>query len=116
MPAKDCGSGAGSGQLEPWWERPADGHGDRSVDSGRGQLIGYEAARQVVAHGRRHGGGSVPVGLQRCADAVLEPAVDWRTELPSVVSNRCAAVAGRRDCTYARPSRRQMVPGSSCPA
>jgi predicted metal-dependent peptidase len=73
-------------------------------------------ARQVVAHARRHGGGSVPVGLQRCADGVLEPAVDWRTELRSVVSNRCAAVAGRRDCTYARPSRRQMVPGVVLPS
>lgn len=105
----DCGSGATSGQGDRWWERPADDVSDGSVDAGRGQLIAYETARAVAAHMKAKGQGSVPAGVRRWADSVLEPAVDWRTELRSVVSNRCAAVAGRRDYTYARPSRRSPL-------
>lgn len=118
---RDCGSGAGSARVDRWWELPADDGSDGSVDEGRGQLIGYETARQVSVHIKQHGIGSVPGGLARWAEQVLQPAVDWRTELRSVVSNRCAAVAGRRDYTYARPNRRRpldgvVMPGMVAPA
>ena len=113
---RDCGSGAGSADVERWWELPADDGSDGSVDEGRGQLIGYETARQIASHVKRHGIGSVPRGLQRWAEQVLDPAVDWRSELRSVVSNRCAAVVGRRDYTYARPNRRRPADGVVMPS
>lgn len=110
MPAAlDCGSGAGA--PGKWWELPQDDGRDGSLDPGRGDLISFETARQVAAHLRQYGRGSVPGGTQRWAEAILEPAVDWRTELRSVVSHTCAAVRGRRDYTFARPSRRRAPQG-----
>lgn len=117
----DCGSGAGSSRIRRWWELPSDDGADGSMDVGRAELVAHQTARQIAAHIRQHGPGSVPQGLQRWADLQLQPAVDWRAELRSVVSNRCAAVAGRRDYSYARLSRRPaptgvIIPGMLAPA
>ncbi len=116
----DCGSGAGSGHAR-WWELPQDRGDDGSVDESRGQLIAHDAARRVAAHARQAGRGSVPAGFRRWAEQVLDPVVDWRTQLRSLVSNRCAAIAGRRDYSYRRPSRRTaqrgvIMPGMREPA
>jgi predicted metal-dependent peptidase len=46
---------------------------------------------------------------------MLEPRVDWRAELNAVVRRKAAEVAGVRDYTYGRPSRR-TVPGVILPA
>lgn len=111
----DCGSAAGSARIDRWWELPGEDGSDGSVDVGRGQLISYETARQLSIHAKQHGPGSIPEGLRRWSQEVLEPAVNWRTELRSSVSNRCAAVAGRRDYTYARPNRRRLLDGVVMP-
>ncbi len=112
----DCGSAAGSRHVGRWWELPQDSCSDGSVDEGRGDLIAFDTARQVAAHERAHGRGSVPGGMARWAADLLDPVVDWRAELRSVVSNRCAAVAGRRDYSYRRPGRRHAPHGVILPS
>lgn len=119
----DCGSGAG-GARRPW-ERPDDAAGDAagdedgvagdgSVDAGRAALLRQRVARDTAEHARR---GGVPQGWARWADRTLHPQVDWRAELHSVVRRASATVAGLRDHTYARPSRRAAaVPGVVLPA
>nr|WP_276612155.1 VWA-like domain-containing protein [Kineococcus vitellinus] len=114
----DCGSGAGGPRRD--WEgdgsgRDAHGEDDGSVDAGRAELIRRQTARNVLEHVRSRG--SVPAGLQRWADSVLTPVVDWRRELLSVTRRVSAHVAGMRDYSYARPSRRSSsTPGVVLPA
>ncbi|WP_380156476.1 VWA-like domain-containing protein [Kineococcus sp. R86509] len=103
----DCGSGAG-GTRRPWEQDETgtdeDGRDDGSVDAGRGELIRQQTARNVLEHARSRG--SVPAGWERWATLVLEPRVDWRKEMNSITRRVSANVAGMRDYTYARPSRR----------
>ena len=113
--ATDCGSGAGSG-VNRWWELPQDDGSDGSLDSGRGDLVRHDAARQVLAQSRKGARGSIPAGIRLWAERQVDPVVDWRQQLRSVVSNRCASVAGRRDYTYSRPSRRARVGGVILPS
>jgi predicted metal-dependent peptidase len=98
----DCGSAATPGRRR--WERDT-GHG---IDPDRADQIRRQVAADVRAHG------SAPRGLHRWATGILEPRVDWRTELNSVVRRKVAEVSGARDYTYARPSRR-TVPGVILP-
>ncbi|MBB2899586.1 putative metal-dependent peptidase [Kineococcus radiotolerans] len=114
----DCGSGAGGPRRA--WEQDesgtdAEGRDDGSVDAGRAELIRQQTARAVLEHARSRG--SVPAGWQRWATLVLEPEVDWRRELDSVTRRVSANVAGVRDYSYARPSRRAAsFPGVVMPA
>lgn len=112
---RDCGSGAGS-QHDRWWEFPKDDGSDGSVDAGRGDLIAYDTARQIAATARQSGRGSVPGGLLAWAEQMLDPVVDWRTQLRSLVASRCAAIAGRRDYSYQRPGRRHSLHGFILPS
>jgi predicted metal-dependent peptidase len=113
--AWDCGSGA-DGERRPWdLPAPEDGDPDGGVDEGRAQRIRWQVAQEVRAAAR--GIGDVPGGLARWADELLAPRVDWRAELESAVRRKVATVAGVRDYTYARPSRRAAVsPGIVLPA
>ncbi|GAA2898633.1 hypothetical protein Acy02nite_84640 [Actinoplanes cyaneus] len=109
----DCGSGTGGEPRE--WERPETGDEDGSVSDGRAEMVRQQVAREIEEHGRS--GGDVPAGLRRFATDTLTTRVDWRRELRSVVSRSRATVAGVRDYTYARPSRRaSAVPGLALPA
>ncbi|MFC4068680.1 vWA domain-containing protein [Actinoplanes subglobosus] len=110
-PPDDCGSGV-TGGLRPWdsTEDPDDG----SVDRARAELIRRQVAKDITSHQRAMG--DVPAGLLRIADEILTPQVDWRRELHSVVSRTRATVAGLRDYTYTRVSRRaSAVPGIALP-
>jgi len=103
----DCGSGAGGPRRA--WEGDASGHDaagedDGSVDAGRAELLRQQTARNVLDHVRSRG--SVPGGWERWARATLAPVVDWRRELTSLTRRVTASVAGARDYSYARPSRR----------
>ncbi|WP_167585007.1 DUF2201 family putative metallopeptidase [Kineococcus rubinsiae] len=114
----DCGSGAGGPRRA--WEgdasgRDAAGNDDGSVDAGRAELLRQQTARNVLDHVRSRG--SVPAGWERWASAVLTPVVDWRRELTSLTRRVSASVAGARDYSYARPSRRAAsTPGVVLPA
>lgn len=109
---RDCGSGAGGPQRG--WEEPlADGPDDGSPDSARADIIREETAHQVRESARR-GIGTVPGGLRVWADALLDPTVDWRKELRSVVSRRIGRAAGVTDYAFTRLARRR-VPGFTLP-
>lgn len=106
----DCGSGTGGGQRD--WEDALGDLEDGSVDPDQGDVIREETARNVRSSGR--GAGRLPAALAIWADEYLEPAVDWRAELRSVVSRRLGQVAGITDYTYERLARRR-VPGFTFP-
>ena len=107
----DCGSGAGGPQRG--WEQPiADGQQDGSIADDDADVVREETARKVRAHSER--GDVVPPGLSTWAGRYLEPSVDWRSELRSVVSRRLGRQAGTTDYTFTRPSRRR-VPGFTLP-
>lgn len=112
---QDCGSGGGGARRE--WEQPEteDDEPDGSVGDGRAEMLRHQVAREIEEHQRSIG--DVPAGLRRFAEQTLTTRVDWRRELRSVVSRSRATVAGLRDYTYARPSRRaSAVPGLALPA
>lgn len=99
----DCGSGAGGSHRD--WELPAVGNDeDGSVDEGRGRMIREQTARAIVSHAKSRG--TVPPGMLRAADEILNPTVDWRKHLTTVARRAIASQAGRRDYSYSRPSRR----------
>jgi predicted metal-dependent peptidase len=83
------------------------GEGDGGVDPGRAERIRWQVAQEVRAAARAMG--DVPGGMARWAEELLEPRVDWRAELESAVRRTVASVAGVRDYTYSRPSRRAPV-------
>ena len=118
-----CGEGQGSGQgngigVEGWdcgsaadnIRRNYEAEGDKvdpGVDEDRGDLIRQQTAVEITNHVKNRG--TVPAGLSRWAKEILEPVVDWRKELASLVRRNFAQVAGLRDYTYKRPSRRQAA-------
>lgn len=51
--------------------------------------------------------GDVPAGLVRWAEDHLDPQVNWRKQLGVSLRRAVANIAGRRDYSYMRPSRRQ---------
>jgi predicted metal-dependent peptidase len=105
--ARDCGSGS-DGVVRAW------DAGEPGVGSEESRLLRQEVARRIAARAR--GQGDVPETWQRWADEVLEPTVDWRRELAAAIRRGAAAVAGRLDYTYRRPSRRAAaVPGVVLP-
>lgn len=101
QPAWDCGSAADG--IPRDYEKEGE-KVDEGVDEERGDLIRQQVAVDIAQHAKNRG--SVPAGLQRWAKELLEPTVDWRRELASIVRRSFAQVAGLRDYTYQRPSRR----------
>jgi predicted metal-dependent peptidase len=51
--------------------------------------------------------GDIPAGLLRWAEEHLDPQVNWRKQLGVSLRRAVASIAGRRDYSYMRPSRRQ---------
>ena len=100
----DCGSAADSVRRD--YETEGD-KVDGGVDEDRADLIRQQVAVEIRNHVRNRG--SVPAGYERWATELLEPVVDWRRELASLVRRTFAQVAGLRDYTYTRPSRRQSA-------
>lgn len=96
----DCGSGAHG--VPGDWEI-ADGAGS-GVSAVEAEALRRHTAEAMRSHLRNRG--SLPVGWQRWADQILEPAVDWRRVLAGAVREAVAWAAGAVDYTYRRPSRR----------
>jgi predicted metal-dependent peptidase len=101
---RDCGSGC-HGHARPW---EAEGGGD-GVDPSGARLLRCQVAREVLDHCRGRLPGTVPFGLQRWAEELLEPKIDWRKALAAEIRHGIANIAGCVDYTYARPSRRACV-------
>lgn len=99
----DCGSVTGGDARD--YEIPADDAQDPAMRPDQQDSVRERVAHDIGEHVRR--GGSVPGEVQRWADDLLHPTIDWREALASLVRRHLATVAGRRDYTYLRPSRRQ---------
>lgn len=97
----DCGSGADG--IPRDYEVEGD-KVDAGIDSDRADIIRQKVATEIANHSKNRG--DVPAGLERWAKEILDPTVDWRRELASIVRRSFAQVAGVRDYTYKRPSRR----------
>ena len=93
----DCGSGADG------CPRPGDGHGD--INPQQGELLRLGVAAEIHRHHNRLPG-SVAGGWLRWAETVLPSRIDWRRVLAAEVRSTVAAVAGKVDYSYRRPSRR----------
>jgi predicted metal-dependent peptidase len=103
----DCGSGADD---QP---RPSEGGGPEGDEESLGEGPGTQSRKLVqrsVAESIRQAigddPGSVPAGWERWAEEVLEPQVDWRRELGTVLRRAVASVAGAVDYSYRKPARR----------
>ena len=97
------------------WGSPIDG-GDGEGEAADGSPLPdslSEASRlaigKMVAEAVR-AAGNAPGGLKRWADRVLDPLVDWRTELTANLRAGIAAAAGRNEGSRSRkPSRRSHL-------
>lgn len=104
----DCGSGADD-QPRP----PSEGGGPEGEEPSLGESPGTRSRKLVqraVAESIRQAigddPGSVPAGWVRWAEDLLDPQVDWRRELATLVRRAVANVAGAVDYSYRKPSRR----------
>lgn len=93
----DCGAGADG------CERPGDGAGQ--IDPRQGALLRLGVAAEIQRHHGREPG-TVAGGWLRWAESVLPSRIDWRRVLAAEVRSAVAAVAGKVDYSYRRPSRR----------
>jgi predicted metal-dependent peptidase len=106
-PTGDCGSCAGGSrrnhELATATEADAPEPG---IDPSHAAAVRRRVASDVVDHSRSGGRGSVPAGLRRWAEDLLEPKVDWRRVLAGLVRNAVASARGKVDYTYRYGSRR----------
>ncbi len=93
----DCGSGADG------CDRPGDGR--CNIDPQQAQLLRLSVAAEIQRQHAREPG-SVAGGWVRWAESVLPSRIDWRRVLAAEVRSAVAAVSGKVDYTYQRPSRR----------
>jgi predicted metal-dependent peptidase len=100
----DCGSGA-DGVPRPW-----DAGGGPRLAPSQARLLARQVAQDCIRHGRE--AGSVPAGLLRWAEEILEPSVNWRKALAAELRRAVADTVGAVDYSYRRPSRRASVAGS----
>jgi predicted metal-dependent peptidase len=103
LPGSDCGSIVG-GEARGY-ELPADHKINPRIRNEQQDSVRDRVAHDIVEHSKYRG--DVPAGLLRWAESVLHPRVNWREALASKIRRDLSMVAGRRDYTYARPSRRQ---------
>ncbi len=93
----DCGSGADG------HDRPGDGTG--TIDPRQGEMLRISVAADIQRADAREPG-TVAGGWVRWAESVLPSRIDWRRVLAAEVRSAVAAVAGKVDYSYRRPSRR----------
>jgi predicted metal-dependent peptidase len=98
----DCGSGADG------VPRPDDG--PPGLPAWQADLLRRQVAQDVIAHAKL--AGTVPGGLLRWAEQILNPKVNWRKVLAAELRRAVAEVSGAVDYSYRRPSRRAAVAGN----
>jgi predicted metal-dependent peptidase len=99
----DCGSGA-DGLGRPW-----DQAGQPGLSQWQARLLCRQVAQDCIRHAKDPG--TVPAGLLRWAEQLLQPVVDWRRVLAAELRRAVADTAGAVDYSYRRPSRRASVAG-----
>jgi len=96
----DCGSGADG------CARPGDGGAaGEGIGAQQAELLRLGVAAEIQREHSREPG-SVAGGWLRWAESVLPSRIDWRRVLAAEVRSAVAAVAGKIDYSYRRPSRR----------
>jgi predicted metal-dependent peptidase len=80
---------------------------DAGIDEARAELVRRGVANEILEASKNRG--TVSAGLVRWAQDLVDPVVDWRKELASIIRKTFASVSGLRDYTYKRPSRRQTA-------
>jgi predicted metal-dependent peptidase len=101
----DCGSVTGGATRG--YELPKNNADNPTIKGDQQDVIRDRVAQDVLKHSREKGMGSVPGELLRWANELLNPQIDWKRELAGMMRSSLATVLGRKDYTYARPSRRQ---------
>lgn len=101
----DCGSVTGG--TSRGYEIPQSNADNPSIKGDQQDVIRDRVAQDVLKHAREKGTGSVPGELLRWANELLNPQIDWKRELAGLMRSSLATVLGRKDYTFARPSRRQ---------
>jgi predicted metal-dependent peptidase len=96
-----CGSCAGAASSD---DPAVPSDAADGLDDGELVVLRRRVAQAIR---QRAGWSSTPHHLERWADAQLEPRVDWRRELASLVRRAVGDQAGVVDYSYRRPSRRQ---------
>ncbi len=106
--AGKCGSAA-TARPDVWELAVTDAAARPALSEGEKLVIRHRVALEIREHA--NGRGTVPGHWQRWATARLEPRVDWRRELASLVRQAVADASGAVDYRYERPSRRQSCFG-----
>lgn len=101
----DCGGVTGGSARG--YEIPKSDMDNPSIKNDQQDVIRDRVAQDVIKHAREKGVGSVPGELLRWANELLNPQINWKRELAGMMRSSLATVLGRKDYTYARPSRRQ---------
>jgi predicted metal-dependent peptidase len=101
----DCGSVTGG--TSRGYEIPQSNGENPSIKGDQQDVIRDRVAQDVLKHAREKGVGAVPGELLRWANELLNPQIDWKRELAGLIRSSLATVLGRKDYTFARPSRRQ---------
>ena len=101
--SQECGSGADANARD--YEEP--GEGGAIKEYGAHLLRCTVAAECLKQEGLLPG--SVPAGMKRWAEDLLDAKVDWRRVLAAEIRQGLNSVIGAVDYSYSRPSRRQSV-------
>ena len=105
----DCGSVSGGGRRQ--YELDADDEATPSSTINQQDNVLDSVASAIIR--AENDGQDLPEALSRVARDRLEPTLDWKKLLAFSLRSAVSNVAGRRDYTYARPSRRQSAINSS---
>jgi predicted metal-dependent peptidase len=105
----DCGSVSGGGRRQ--YELDADDEATPSSTINQQDNVLDSVASAIIR--AENDGQDLPEALSRVARDRLEPTLDWKKLLAFNLRSAVSNVAGRRDYTYARPSRRQSAINSS---
>lgn len=102
----DCGSGAGGEPRE--WEDDPD---EKAMDPTNAEILKTDIAKDMINH-EQSNPGSIPGGLLRDAQIVLEPEYDWIKEFINLIRKIAGASYGKLDHTYSRMSKKQSSKNS----
>lgn len=103
QPETGCGSGAIGGPSKDYEENDID---DGSLDPFDADQVREETARDIMDASKA---GTVPAGLVRSADEILNPKVDWQRELSRWMRRTVAQVIGQTDYSFSRRSRASLM-------
>lgn len=116
VPPPGYGGGSGSDGDKKEWEKDAEGeNGNDAVGEEESNIIIQRVAK-AIKHCTEPG--SLSAGMKRWAEDELEPKVDWRKPLRSVISHSLDMVRGLLFRSFRFPSRRQdelILPGTAQP-